>query len=493
MKSFQTYLLILIVLSAPLVMIAKKSKSKTSSEVCITPQVFEPVIPDRSVLLTDFGAVGDGSEMNTEAFAKAMKTLASKGGGHLIVPPGIWLTGPICFESNIDLHLENGALILFTEDLSEYPLVETSFEGLNMVRCQSPVSAIGKENISITGFGTINGSGNAWRPVKQGKVSPTYWSKLEGKGALGSKGDVWYPNDTIRALNEDGLKDKGWQSLKDDWSYAHDYLRPVLLSLIKCKNVLLENATFENSPSWNIHPLLCENVIVRRITVRNPDYAQNGDGIDAESCRNIHISECTFDVGDDAICIKSGKDRDGRERGVPCENVLIEDCRVYHGHGGFVIGSEMSGGVRNISVKNCLFIGTDCGLRFKSTRGRGGVVEKIYIDGIKMANISGDAIIFDLYYGVKGKPKAEPVTEETPAFRDIHISNTVCCGAARAMFFNGLPEMPLTDIFVDNSSFYTDKGAVLNEIAGLNFKNVKIDNSTGEKITTSNVSNFTIN
>lgn len=480
-------------LSAAMALIAGKSAASKTPEPQVMPQISEPVIPDYQVSLTDFGAIGDGSAMNTEAFATAMKTLAAKGGGHLIVPAGIWLTGPICFESNIDLHLENGALILFTDDLAEYPLVETSFEGLNMVRCQSPISAIEKENISITGFGTINGCGNAWRPVKQGKVSPNFWDRLASKGSLGSKGDVWYPNDTIRTLNEDGLKDKGWQRLKDDWSYAHDYLRPVLLSLIKCKNVLLENATFENSPSWNIHPLLCENVIVRRVTVRNPDYAQNGDGIDAESCRNVHITECTFDVGDDAICIKSGKDRDGRERAVACENVLIEGCRVYHGHGGFVIGSEMSGGVRNIAVKNCLFIGTDCGLRFKSTRGRGGVVEKIYIDGVNMANISGDAIIFDLYYGVKGEPKAEPVTEETPSFRDIHISNTVCSGAARAMFFNGLPEMPLSDIYVNNSAFYTDKGAVLNEIAGLDFNNVKIDNSIGEKITTRNVSNFTIN
>lgn len=450
-----------------------------------------PDIPDRRMVLTDFGAVGDGTAKNTDAFASAVKALADRGGGHLIVPPGIWYTGPIALESNIDLHLENGALILFSDDLSDYPLVRTSFEGLDMIRCQSPLSATGKENISITGAGTINGSGNAWRPVKQGKVSPSLWTRIITGGVLGSRGDVWYPNDTIRHLNEDGVRDKGWLRTSADWEYAHDFLRPVLLSLVSCRNILLEGVTFENSPSWNIHPLMCEEITVKGITVRNPDYAQNGDGIDAESCRNVLISDCTFDVGDDAICIKSGKDRDGRERGIPCENVLVEGCRVYHGHGGFVIGSEMSGGVRDITVRNCLFVGTDVGLRFKSTRGRGGIVENIRIEGINMANISGDAIIFDLYYGIKGEPKAAPVSEETPVFRNIHISRTSCRGAKRAMFFNGLPEMPLSDISVSNSTFTSDFGANLNEVDGLVFSDVTINHRQGERITSNNVTRFT--
>ncbi len=469
---------------------AVMSASGLSATPLPKPDPKLPQIPDTRVQLTDFGAKGDGTVKNTEAFASAISTLAKSGGGHLIVPAGIWYTGPIVLDDNIDLHLENGALILFSDDLSDYPLVETSFEGLNMIRCQSPLSAVGKKNISITGKGTINGSGNAWRPVKQGKVSPTMWSRLKSKGVVGTKGDVWYPNDTIRQLNEDGTRDKGWLKVRNNWEYAHDFLRPVLLSLISCKNILLEDVTFENSPSWNLHPLMCEEVTVRGICVRNPDYAQNGDGIDAESCRNVLITNCTFDVGDDAICIKSGKDQDGRERGIPCENVHIDGCRVYHGHGGFVIGSEMSGGVRNISVSNCLFVGTDVGLRFKSTRGRGGVVEKVYIEGINMANITGDAIIFDLYYGVKGEPKTAPVSEETPAFRDIHINNTNCKGAGRALFFNGLPEMPLTNITVSNSIFKAEQGATLNEIDGLVFENVTIDHNSGEKIATRNVSHF---
>ena len=203
------------------------------------------------------------------------------------------------------------------------------------------------------------------------------------------------------------------------------------------------------------------------------------------------VNRCSFDVGDDAICIKSGKDKEGRDRGIPCENVLITDCTVYHGHGGFVIGSEMSGGARNISIRNSTFIGTDCGLRFKSTRGRGGVVESIWIDGINMVDIAGDALIFDLYYASKAPAQMVPVTEETPAFRDIYISNTVCRGAKRAMFFNGLPEMPVNNISVKNSLFSADTGATVNFVDGLTFDNVTINNATGERITTHDVKNFT--
>ena len=458
------------------------------------PVISRPSIPDREVVLTDFGAKSDGVTDNSGAFAVAMAELAAKGGGRLVVPDGIWLTGPIVFESNIEMHLSDGALILFSDNFADYPLVSTVFEGLDMMRCQSPIMAVGKTDIAITGSGTINGSGDAWRPVKRGKLAPSKWEKLVKNGAVNHKGDTWFPTERIREIAEDGIRDKGKLSDgRTDWDYAHDFLRPVLLSFISCRNVLLEDVTFENSPSWNLHPLMCENVLINRVNVRNPWYAQNGDGLDAESCRNVLVTDCTFDVGDDAICIKSGKDRDGRLRAKPCENVVIERCTVYHGHGGFVIGSEMSGGVRNVAISDCVFIGTDCGLRFKSVRGRGGVVESIYINNINMANIDGDALIFDLYYGIKGKPELKPVTEETPCFRDIHISDVLCRGADRAMLFNGLPEMPLTGIKVKNSTFRTRLGADLRYVDGLHFDNVTIDQSEGEPVLLTDVSNFNAN
>ena len=172
-----------------------------------------------------------------------------------------------------------------------------------------------------------------------------------------------------------------------------------MVSLISCNKVLLDGPVFQNSPAWCIHPLMCENLTVRNIDVRNPWYSQNGDGIDIESCKNSVVYNCTFDVGDDAICIKSGKDQEGRDRGMPTENLIVKNCVVYHGHGGVTVGSEMSGGVKNMHVSGCTFIGTDVGLRFKSNRGRGGVVEKIFISNIDMINIPTNAISFNLYYG----------------------------------------------------------------------------------------------
>ncbi len=441
-----------------------------------------PVIPDYEVKITDFGGKGDGIALNTEAFAKAMAHLDAKGGGRLIVPEGIWYTGPIQFESGVELHLDRGALVLFSENLADYPALASDWEGISTHRAMSPLSARGKHDIAITGEGTFNANGQKWRPVKKGKMTADQWKALTAKGCVNAKGDIWYPNERIREVAENKeLQGKVHSGNRTDVDYAHDFLRPVLLSFIGCDRVLLKDATFENSPAWNIHPLLCKNLIVDNVNVRNPWYAQNGDGIDVESCTNALIVNSRFDVGDDAICIKSGKDKDGRDRGIPCSNVLVDGCTVYHGHGGFVIGSEMSGGAKDIVVRNCVFIGTDVGLRFKSTRGRGGVVENIYVDDIKMTDIAGDALIFDLYYGIKPGAPVPPVTEETPSFRNMYLSNITCRSAKCAAFFNGLPEMPMKNVVISNSLFRADKGLVLNHVDGLTLNNVSII-TDGEKI-----------
>ena len=231
-----------------------------------------------------------------------------------------------------------------------------------------------------------------------------------------------------------------------------EFLRPNMVSITNCKRVLLEGVTFQNSPAWCLHPMLTQHLTVRNLTVRNPWNAQNGDGIDIESCRYVLVQNSTFDVGDDGICIKSGRDEEGRKRNVATEDVIVRNCTVFHGHGGFVVGSEMSGGARNIYVSDCNFLGTDVGLRFKTTRGRGGVVEKIYMNNIRMNNIGGAAILFDMYYMAKDplaifageeKPAIEflPVTEATPQFKDFFIKDVVCKGAETAIFVRGLPEM----------------------------------------------------
>ena len=462
------------------------------------PRVQTPVFPDTRVELTQFGAVGDGKTLCTEAFARAIDELEARGGGHLVVPAGIWFTGPIVLKSNIDLHLEKGAVILFSPDVDLYPLVETVFEGLDTRRCQSPISGRNLVNVAITGQGAIDGNGHFWRPLKKGKVTENQWKQTIARGGVFKRPDYWFPypetlrGDTISNMNVP-------QNLKteEEWHSVRHFLRPVMVSLIECKNVWLQGVIFQNSPAWNLHPLLCENVLVEDVLVRNPSYAQNGDGLDLESCRNSLIVNSVFDVGDDGICLKSGKDEDGRRRARPCENVVIDGCTVFKGHGGFVVGSEMSGGVRNIAVSNCSFLGTDVGLRFKSKRGRGGTVENIWIDRISMIDIVTDPVTFNLYYG--GKSAVEvlesgekvpaavepmPVDETTPCFRGIHISNLTCAGARRALFFNGIPEMPIRDISLKNVHITSKLGAEFIYSEDITLENVTILPEQGERMTT---------
>lgn len=287
------------------------------------------------------------------------------------------------------------------------------------------------------------------------------------------------------------------QTLKseEEWQSVRHFLRPVMVSLISCKNVWLQGVVFQNSPAWNLHPLMCENVLIEEVLVRNPSYAQNGDGLDLESCKNSLIVNSTFDVGDDGICLKSGKDEDGRRRARVCENVVVDGCTVFKGHGGFVVGSEMSGGVRNVFVSNCKFLGTDVGLRFKSKRGRGGVVENIWIDHISMIDIPTEPVTFNLYYGgksaveilesgekVPAKVEPEPINETTPCFRNIHISNLTCSNARRALFFNGIPEMPIKNIMLENVYITSELGAEFIYSEDISLKNVKILPRQGEDV-----------
>ncbi len=451
------------------------------------PVVKEPVIPANSVSIVDFGAVSGGQDLCTEAFSKAIEALSVKGGGRVVIPRGTWLTGPISLKSNIDLYTEAGALVLFSPDKNLYPLVNTNFEGFNTYRCSSPVNGRNLENVSITGKGVFDGSGDAWRSVKKEKLTDSQWKKLVASGGIISEnGKTWYPSEQFRAGEKLAEMNVPRQlKTKEEFEKIRDFLRPVMISLVSCKKVLIDGPTFQNSPAWCIHPLLCVDLTVRNTTVKNPWYSQNGDGIDIESCKNSLVHDSNFDVGDDAICIKSGKDKEGRDRGVPTENLVIKNCVVYHGHGGVTVGSEMSGGVKNLHVSNCTFIGTDVGLRFKSNRGRGGVVENIFISNIEMINIPAQAISFDLFYGgkspaealddaVSNNDHAVPVaSEETPQFKNISIRNVNCKGAMQAILLQGLPEMNLENISLENIRMEADKGLICTDA-----NNVKITNLT---------------
>ncbi|RZL48404.1 MAG: glycoside hydrolase family 28 protein [Pedobacter sp.] len=438
--------------------------------------------------IVKFGAKNDGFSLNTKAINDAIVACNKNGGGVVVVPKGMWITGPIELKSNVNLHLQKNSILQFTRDFDQYPLVASNWEGLDQMRNQSPLWATNQTNIAITGFGIVDGAGDAWRMVKKSKLNESQWAALvESGGVLSDDKKTWYPSE--QSLKASKLKNPGEitsDKTPEFYKFIKDFLRPNLLVFTSCKKILLEGVTFQNSPAWNIHPLMCEDLTVRNVYAKNPWYAQNGDGIDLESCKNVLIEGSTFDVGDDGICIKSGRDAAGRKRGMPTENVIIRNSTVYHAHGGFVIGSEMSGGAKNIFVSDCSFIGTDIGLRFKTTRGRGGIVENIFVKNINMTGIVGEAILFDMYYAavdpiaLKGykrdAPKVEllPVNIETPVFRDFHITDVVCDGAAKAVFIRGLPEMSISNITLDNLNIKAKEGIDIQEAKNIKLTNVNL-------------------
>lgn len=403
-----------------------------------TPVLAE--IPEMTVLLTDFGAVGDGLTLNTDTFNKAIASLSKQGGGHLVVPAGIWLTGPIALKDNIDLHLEKNAIIMATPDRALH---------LKGEKTTTLISASKRKNISITGEGTIDGNGAMWRPVKRGKVSDTEWREfLSMGGTVTDDGSLWYPYDLKHFDNLAG-------SPKEQ-----EKLRTHLIRFTDCQRVYVSGVTLQNAPKFHLIPTRCQEVIIDGVTVKCPWNAQNGDAIDLSSCRNALVVNCIVDAGDDGICMKAGAGESGVKYG-PCENILIENNTVYHAHGGFVIGSEFSGGMRNIVVRNNRFSGTDTGLRFKSGVGRGGVCENIHISNIVMTDIKGEAIVFEC--GYVNRPAGENVEEQkaaadapfAPQFTDIHISNVVCRGARTAIQAEGIEGLRcIWGVTVENSTFF---------------------------------------
>ncbi len=359
-------------------------------------------VPSSVYDIKQYGAVDDGVTVNTYAIANAIDDCSKAGGGTVYIPAGTFLTGTIILKSNVHLYLEAGAVLKFSNNVKEFPVVISRWEGVKQEVYASCIFAENAENISVTGFGLIDGGGEYW------------WNLFR---------------------REENL-----------------YPRPKLISFDDCKHILISGVKMVDSPSWTVHPLRCDDVTITRITIVNPSNSPNTDGINPESCSNVRISDCHIDVGDDCIAIKAGTEE--TEEKISCENIVITNCTMIHGHGAIVLGSEMSGDIRNVTVSNCIFEGTDRGIRLKSRRGRGGIVEDIRVTNIIMKNVLCP-FVANLYYywGPRGKnlyvsdKNPHPITVETPIFRRIHFSNIIARDvSAAAGFFYGLAEMYVEDV-----------------------------------------------
>ncbi|MDE6047315.1 MAG: glycoside hydrolase family 28 protein, partial [Anaeroplasmataceae bacterium] len=363
-----------------------------------------PKFKNKQYNILDFGAKVSTKFNNKSAIQQAIDTCSQNGGGMVIIPNGYFLSGPIELKSNVNLHLENNAFLQFTKSKEEYPLIWTDYEGQRRIRAISPITADHQNNIAITGHGVIDGNGVLWRGIKRMKLTEKEFQRCLKKSPYfqeTKEGGIWYPTHTVYEGVQVGEPDYNDPNALEFASKYYDMYRPVLLSLKHCDKILIEDITIQNSPAWNIHPWFCSNFTLKNAKVKNKYSAQNGDGLDLESCKNCEIVGTVFEVGDDGICIKSGKNAEARAIEGPCENVWIHDCKVFDAHGGFVVGSEMSRGVHNLLVENCTFIGTDIGVRFKSAMGRGGVVEDITIRNNHIANILEEAFIFTMGYVLK--------------------------------------------------------------------------------------------
>ncbi len=386
--------------------------------------------------VTRYGATGDGVTDDTKSVAAAIEACASSGGGTVYFPAGTYATGPIRLQSRMTLHVDNGARIVFSNRFEDYPPTKTRWSGYECYAYSPLIFGSGLEHVSIKGDGVICGNGKDWwdanRKTRQGLRSPS-------------------PVDMeLSAKNRDLL-----EMVKSNIvEWKTQFLRPPLLQFIDCKHVALEGVTLQDSPFWNTHLVYCRDVNVRGVTIRNPADAPNGDGLDIDSCAEVRISDCLFDVGDDCLCLKSGIDEDGRRVGRPTENIVITNCIMLRGHGGVVMGSEMSGGIRNVVISNCIFKGTDRGIRIKTNRQRGGYVREIHVSQVYMEDLLCPFAINAFYrHGVDEgdpsiqSPDAIPVTESTPVIRDIRLSHIAAknCRASAGFIF-GLPEMPVEDI-----------------------------------------------
>lgn len=408
-----------------------------------------PLISDYCVNIVDFGAIPNGETLNTEAIKNAILHCSENGGGRVVFPAGKWLTGAIHMADNIELHFEENAHVVFTTDKNAYlPVVYTGFEGIRCYNYSPLIYGNGLKNIAITGKGILDGNGMswwAWKMIDEG-INAIYTACM---------------NDTPVEERVYGTEEYG--------------LRPCFVQFVNCENVLIEGITLKNSPFWTVHPLWSDNVIVRNLTLVNPYKSPNTDSINIEGCNTVLVEDCTIlGGGDDIYTIKSGRGTDGWNVGKPCENVLIRNCKAFDTRGGgIVIGSEMSGGVRNICAENCEFKNIINGVKIKSKKGRGG-----YVKNIEYRNIKAENVLFGISITLKysyDDQFAGNDLEAMPEVCNIHCENFECNGAENAIQLQGVDGCHISDISLKNVSISNAKNGFLAEYAdNVNTQNISI-------------------
>jgi polygalacturonase len=404
-----------------------------------------PVFPSRIFDVQDYGgrehSAGGEAATNTAAFAQAIEACRAAGGGTVLVPAGTWPTGPIWLRSNVNLRLEAGAVVRFSPRPADYPPVFTRWEGVECVNYSPLIYARDCENVAVTGEGTLDGQGQAW----------WHWKQLQGPAAkrlYDAQAEGVPPEERVFASEAAAL-------------------RPQFLQTLGCRNVLVEGVTFVDGPMWTVHPVYNENVVVRGITVRSE--GPNTDGLNPDSCRHVLVEDCHFHTGDDCVAINSGMNEDGWRVGRPCEKIVIRGCRMSEGHGAVSIGSGMSGGVRDVWVYDCLVTGGDHAIRLKSMRGRGGYVENVHVEALRVSGLRREAILLNMFYGASTAPSRSAVP---PAFRDVAIRDVSCQGAGAGVVIRGLAEQPIERVVLAGLRLEVVEGIRCRDAVDITFDDV---------------------
>lgn len=437
---------------------AWKSSAQPEKEIkVLRGKIKAPVFKSRDYDITSFGAKGDGKTLNTEAIKKAIEACSAKGGGRVIVPQGTFLTGRVYLKSNVNLYISEGSTLLFSRDPEQYPIVLTRWEGMECMNYSPFIYAYGEKNIGITGKGTIDGN-----------ADNNNWWNWNGAPRFGWQAGMGNQQ-PARAKLHDQTHAK-LDARKRIYGKG-DYLRPNFVQPYNCQNVVISGITVVNSPMWCLNPVLCENVVVEKVRVVS--HGPNNDGCDPEACRNVLIKDCYFDTGDDCIAIKSGRDDDGRDIGRPAENHIIEGCTMKAGHGGVVIGSEISGGARYIYALNCIMDSPELDrvLRIKTSSARGGVIENVFMKNVKVGTYKEAAVKCNMFYEQPGN--------YMPAIRNVWVENmSVEKGGKYALLIAAYKESPVTNIRMVNCVINgVEIPYKVDNVKGLDMQNVVINGS----------------